>query len=173
MVSVRRTCRRRADPLFFVSHFLFFVFLFSSSSSVGSSLCLVAPASASPRGISRSLSLSPCWSLCPRSGDFDPPGETGMLVVSEEKCFMVMASTAVEKDAWLRAIRLCMRDLSTNVETRERMCGSQVGRWVGAMVAGVVCGIRVLVVLFCATGCCWLVLVLALLNLRYVVVCEF
>lgn len=60
-----------------------------------------------------------------------------MLVVSEEKCFMMMASTAVEKDAWLRAIRLCMRDLSTNVETRERMCGSQVGGRLEEIVAGV------------------------------------
>lgn len=49
-----------------------------------------------------------------------------MLVVSEEKSFMLMASTAVEKDAWLQAIRLCMRDLSTNVEAREKICGGQV-----------------------------------------------
>ena len=115
--------------------FLSFVLFFVSFLLVGWLFwCFVAPASASPRGLSRSLSLSPCWSLCPRSGDLDPPGETGMLVVAEEKCFMVMASTAVEKDAWLRAIRLCMRDLSTNVETRERMCGSQVGGWAGGVV---------------------------------------
>lgn len=42
-----------------------------------------------------------------------------MLVVSEEKSFMVMASTAIEKDGWLQAIRLCMRDLSANVAARE------------------------------------------------------
>lgn len=59
-------------------------------------------------------------------------GETGMLVISEEKTFMVMASTAVEKDGWLQAIRLCMRELSTSnsVVARERGYGSsrnQVG----------------------------------------------
>ncbi|CBN80121.1 pleckstrin homology (PH) domain-containing protein [Ectocarpus siliculosus] len=53
-------------------------------------------------------------------------GETGMLVISEEKTFMVMASTAVEKDGWLQAIRLCMRELSTSnsVVARERGYGS-------------------------------------------------
>lgn len=44
-----------------------------------------------------------------------------MLVVSEEKSFMVMASTAVEKDGWLQAIRLCMSDLSANAAARERV----------------------------------------------------
>ncbi|CAM9890511.1 unnamed protein product, partial [Ectocarpus fasciculatus] len=44
-------------------------------------------------------------------------GETGMLVISEEKTFMVMASTAVEKDGWLQAIRLCMRELSTTTSS--------------------------------------------------------
>lgn len=44
-----------------------------------------------------------------------------MLVVSEEKSFMVMASTPVEKDGWLQATRLCMRDLSANVAARERV----------------------------------------------------
>lgn len=47
-----------------------------------------------------------------------------MLVVSEEKSFMVMASTAIEKDGWLQAIRLCMRELSTKVEARERVYSS-------------------------------------------------
>lgn len=47
-----------------------------------------------------------------------------MLVVSEEKSFMVMAHTAVEKDAWLQAIRLCMRDVSIKAESSE-----QVGGW--------------------------------------------
>lgn len=43
-----------------------------------------------------------------------------MLLVSEEKSFVVMASTPLEKDAWLQAIRLCMRELSGNVAVRER-----------------------------------------------------
>lgn len=53
-------------------------------------------------------------------------GDTGMLVVSEEKSFMVMASTAVDKDGWLQAIRLCMRDLSLKAEAREKICAGQV-----------------------------------------------
>lgn len=36
-----------------------------------------------------------------------------------------MASTPVEKDAWLQAIRLCMRDLSDKAEAREILCRSQ------------------------------------------------
>lgn len=46
--------------------------------------------------------------------------------MSEEKSFMVMASSAVEKDGWLQAIRACMRDLSLNAEAWEKMRGGQV-----------------------------------------------
>lgn len=48
-----------------------------------------------------------------------------MLIVSEEKSFMVMATNAVEKDGWLQAIRACMRDLSIKTESREKMCTGQ------------------------------------------------
>lgn len=37
-----------------------------------------------------------------------------MLVVSEEKSFMLMATSAVEKDGWLHAMRRCMRELNSN-----------------------------------------------------------
>lgn len=57
-------------------------------------------------------------------------GDTGMLIVSEEKSFMVIASSAVDKDGWLQAIRLCMRDLSIKNEAREKICAGQVtGEW--------------------------------------------
>lgn len=52
-------------------------------------------------------------------------GETGLLIVSEEKSFMVMASTAAEKDGWVQAIRACMRDLSLKTEAREKIRASQ------------------------------------------------
>lgn len=55
-----------------------------------------------------------------------PAGETGMLVVAEEKTFMVMAPNAVDKDAWLQAIRSCMKDLSSKLEARELLRGLQV-----------------------------------------------
>lgn len=48
-----------------------------------------------------------------------------MLVVSEEKSFMMMASTPVEKDSWLQAIRMCMRELSSKAEARESLCRIQ------------------------------------------------
>lgn len=76
-----------------------------------------------------SLSLShPLFPLLSLPSPLPLPGESGLLVVSENKSFMITASTAVEKDAWLQAIRLCMIDLSTNVESREKLCSSQVRR---------------------------------------------
>ncbi|CAM9782180.1 unnamed protein product [Pylaiella littoralis] len=75
----------------------------------------------------RDINLSKCFVVdAPSYGNRCSSflGETGMLVVSEEKSFMVMASTAIEKDGWLQAIRLCMRELSTKVEARERVYSS-------------------------------------------------
>jgi len=57
--------------------------------------------------------LSPSLSIYLLSGD------TGLLVVSAEKSFMVMASTPIEKDGWLQAIRLAMRDLSAASSARD------------------------------------------------------
>ncbi|CAM9092140.1 unnamed protein product, partial [Ectocarpus sp. 4 AP-2014] len=85
----------------------------------------------------RDINLSKCFivdapSYGSRCSSF--LGETGILVISEEKTFMVMASTAVEKDGWLLAIRLCMRELSTSttnsVVARERGYGSSISQQV-------------------------------------------
>ncbi|CAN0181401.1 unnamed protein product, partial [Scytosiphon promiscuus] len=65
----------------------------------------------------RGINLAKCFIVdAPSYGDrcYSFLGETGMLVVSEEKAFMLMATSAVEKDGWLQAMRRCMRELNNN-----------------------------------------------------------
>lgn len=54
-----------------------------------------------------------------------------------------MASSAVEKDGWLQAIRACMRDLSLNAEGWEKMRGGQAS------------STRVIVAHLCSVGKSW------------------
>lgn len=44
-----------------------------------------------------------------------------MLIVSDEKAFVLMADTPAEKNGWVQAIRLCMRDLWLEAEALEKV----------------------------------------------------